>query len=383
MAATFPTLTGDAPVVWAHRGASWNSRENTLEAAELAHQQGSDGYELDLVLTQDGQLAVFHDETLNRLTDIESRPEFADRAREVPDNDGGTQTVWFVSDFTMDELRTLEVDYARSPLDTVRDPALNPFAVDQDYVFRIPDYAEALDLLEGKPGYKVLTEVKTVANTEAETQAILDALVAEWDARGFSDDSAPVVLQSFSEPFMQAARARLDADGTDLKLVQLLDPFTFPLPVEALIPDEAALTAFLQATYGNLDGIAAFYGSYLLDQAPFADQLNPLRLDLVAAAHAAGLEALGWTFAFPPVADFDSYFLGEYVPWLFDPSLPIDPGQQYRDAVALGLDGIITDTPELALAARQQYLTAPVPLPAGAALTAGALGLLASLRRRR
>ncbi len=55
-------------VVWAHRGSSFIAPENTLESFDLAAKQNSDGIELDIHLTSDGQLAVFHDETLERTT---------------------------------------------------------------------------------------------------------------------------------------------------------------------------------------------------------------------------------------------------------------------------------------------------------------------------
>ncbi|BBF45049.1 glycerophosphoryl diester phosphodiesterase [Lachnospiraceae bacterium KM106-2] len=53
--------------IWGHRGASAYETENTLEAFELAIHQGADGIELDVQLTKDNQLVVFHDETLLRV----------------------------------------------------------------------------------------------------------------------------------------------------------------------------------------------------------------------------------------------------------------------------------------------------------------------------
>src|SRR5436189_1620466 len=56
-------------LVVAHRGASAYRPENTMPAYELAVEQGADAIELDVHLTADGQLAVIHDETLERTTD--------------------------------------------------------------------------------------------------------------------------------------------------------------------------------------------------------------------------------------------------------------------------------------------------------------------------
>lgn len=51
----------------AHRGASADAPENTLEACILAVQERADAIEIDLQLTLDGRLAVVHDRDLTRL----------------------------------------------------------------------------------------------------------------------------------------------------------------------------------------------------------------------------------------------------------------------------------------------------------------------------
>lgn len=52
--------------IFAHRGASGYAPENTLPAFELAQKQGSDGVELDVQLTRDGEVVVIHDEKIDR-----------------------------------------------------------------------------------------------------------------------------------------------------------------------------------------------------------------------------------------------------------------------------------------------------------------------------
>jgi glycerophosphoryl diester phosphodiesterase len=56
-------------LIVAHRGASARAPENTMEAFRLGVEVGADAIELDVHLTSDGQLAVIHDETLDRTTD--------------------------------------------------------------------------------------------------------------------------------------------------------------------------------------------------------------------------------------------------------------------------------------------------------------------------
>ncbi|WP_062372626.1 glycerophosphodiester phosphodiesterase family protein [Halomonas sp. KX33721] len=55
--------------VIAHRGASGHAPESTLAAYELAHKWGVDYLELDAQLSADGEVVIFHDDTLERTSD--------------------------------------------------------------------------------------------------------------------------------------------------------------------------------------------------------------------------------------------------------------------------------------------------------------------------
>jgi len=57
------------PVVIAHRGASAHAPENTLSAFKLAIDQGADVIELDVQLSSDKSVVVYHDHSLERTTD--------------------------------------------------------------------------------------------------------------------------------------------------------------------------------------------------------------------------------------------------------------------------------------------------------------------------
>lgn len=56
-----------APLVIAHRGASATRPENTAAAFDAALAEGADGIELDLQLTRDDVVVVWHDRDLGRL----------------------------------------------------------------------------------------------------------------------------------------------------------------------------------------------------------------------------------------------------------------------------------------------------------------------------
>lgn len=82
------------PAVIAHRGASYDAPESTRPAYLAARDLGADYLEMDLQRTSDGQLVAFHDDTLQRTTDVAAR--FPER-RERP-----------ISAFTLSELRELD-----------------------------------------------------------------------------------------------------------------------------------------------------------------------------------------------------------------------------------------------------------------------------------
>jgi len=56
-------------LIFGHRGASAYAPANTLTAFELAFQQGADGVELDVHQTNDREVVVIHDETIDATTD--------------------------------------------------------------------------------------------------------------------------------------------------------------------------------------------------------------------------------------------------------------------------------------------------------------------------
>ena len=61
-------MTLARPVIWGHRGASFEAPENTLAAFRLAREQGADGVELDAQRCASGEIVVMHDESLGRTT---------------------------------------------------------------------------------------------------------------------------------------------------------------------------------------------------------------------------------------------------------------------------------------------------------------------------
>ncbi len=80
------TRTDNRPHVIAHRGASLQYPENTIEAFEAARQQGADGIELDIRWTADQTAVIFHDPVVKngdrrRLVRNLNRQEFRSMTR--------------------------------------------------------------------------------------------------------------------------------------------------------------------------------------------------------------------------------------------------------------------------------------------------------------
>jgi glycerophosphoryl diester phosphodiesterase len=57
------------PLLIAHRGANRLAPENSLRAFALAQEQGAEAMETDLHVTRDGEIVVFHDHILERMSD--------------------------------------------------------------------------------------------------------------------------------------------------------------------------------------------------------------------------------------------------------------------------------------------------------------------------
>ena len=92
------------PGVIAHRGDKTHAPENTLAAFRLAAENGADAIEFDVKLTEDKQVIVLHDQTVDRTTDGKgsvSRLPFA----AVKGLDAGG---WFSSQFRSERIPSLE-----------------------------------------------------------------------------------------------------------------------------------------------------------------------------------------------------------------------------------------------------------------------------------
>ncbi|WP_417317507.1 glycerophosphodiester phosphodiesterase family protein [Emcibacter sp.] len=306
-----PTLTGEKPVIIAHRGASGYRPEHTLASYSLAIEMGADYIEPDLVMTKDGVMVARHDRYLGTTTDVADHPEFANRKREDsrtgPDRHEGEE--WFVEDFTLAEIKTLR---ARQ----VWDSRPNEY----DGKFEIPTFEEILSLVK-----KVKQETGKTVGIYPETKApgyfksigldFEEPLLAMLNQYGYDSREDKIFIQSFEPEILERLNRK-----TDMKLIMLL----WPDEMKVMVPNY------------DLDYVATF-----------ADGIGPLKfmlLDeggrdngLVKKAHGLGLMVHPYTFRNDQLPDqFKS------------------PEEEYEHYFRMGIDGLFSDFSDTALSARDK-----------------------------
>jgi len=208
-APAWKTLTGERPIVIAHRGASGLYPEHTMMAYRTAIAQGADFIEPDLVMTSDGVLIARHDLYLSATTDVSDHPEFADR-KKVRVTPFGEQEDWWADDFTFAEIQTLK---ARQQFEG-RDMEYN----DQ---FDIVTFDEIMDLVlaEAAKGHKVglHVEAKWPGHYTEIGKGLADPILNAMTAKGLKEAGVPVFIQCFEPQFLAEV-----ATKSDLPLIQNL-----------------------------------------------------------------------------------------------------------------------------------------------------------------
>ncbi len=90
--------------ITAHRGSSFEAPENTMAAIEKAYENGADYVEIDVQLTKDNQIILLHDETFERTSQSDSRPDEL-TLEEIKTLDAG---LWFDEDFEGERIPSLQ-----------------------------------------------------------------------------------------------------------------------------------------------------------------------------------------------------------------------------------------------------------------------------------
>lgn len=338
------------PLVIAHRGASGYRPEHTLAAYRLAIAQGADFIEPDLVMTKDGVPVARHENEIGGTTDVASRPEFAAR-KAVKEIDGERFEGWFTEDFTLDELKTLR---ARERL-----PQLRPANTAFDGQEAIPTFAEVIALAQAE-GVRLGRTIGVYPETKHPTYheqiglSFDSPLLAALKAAGWDWADAPVFIQSF-----EVSNLRRLAGLTRVQLVQLIAEEGAPF--DQIRPEvRASYRAMLtDAGLADIRTYAAGIGPQKTLIVPRdADGRSLPPTDLVTRAHAAGLVVHPWTFRNENIFLPAEMRRGDAAAADFQ-RLAGDAQAEIAQFLALGVDGVFADFPDVAVAARARGVQTP------------------------
>lgn len=351
-AATYKTLSGAAPLVIGHRGASGELPEHTLASYERAIARGADFIEPDLVLTKDGVMIARHEPMLDDTTDVATQFDASRKTTKLVD--GVSTTAYFASDFTLAEIRTLRAKQSRS----TRSSAF-------DGLYEIPTLAEVIALAQTE-GAKVGRSVGIYPEIKHSTfhkglfgaNVFEDKLLATLHPIYGNSASAPVFIQSFEVSNLQYLRTK-----TKIRLVQLIDaddvkddgsmslvapyrqPYDFVVSGDTRQFSDLLTSSGLDFVKTYADAIGP-WKPYLVktvnDQVDRNGDgritINDRRVDgstgVIEMAHAKGLMVHTWTFR----DDASGYGFA-------------DPKAEMQYYMKLGVDGVFTDFPATGVAA--------------------------------
>jgi glycerophosphoryl diester phosphodiesterase len=317
------------PVVIGHRGAPAYRPEHTAASYLLAIDLGAELIEPDVVVSRDGVLVVRHESELSLSTDVAGRAEFAVR-RTTKEVDGQESTGWFAEDFTLAELRTLRA--------VERMPELRPLNTAYDGHFGILTLGEVVSLArtrstEDRP-IRVLAELKHADLATEHGLPMAELVAAELRRLDATDASGPVMVQSFEPSVLRDVRALLGDRGPQM----------------------------IQLIHDNPAGDRMVTRSGLREISTYAQGIGPSRerilgvdgrhpSTLVEEAHRAALAVFCWTLR------AENAFLPEHLRVGDSPDGLGNALAEARQLLALGVDGLITDSPDHAARAVAELVT--------------------------
>lgn len=323
------------PVVIAHRGCSGERPEHTMSSYRRAIEQGADFIELDVVMTRDGVLICRHENELSGTTDVAARAEFADRRKEKS-VDGATANGWWAEDFTLAEIKTLRCKE--------RLPQLRPANVAFDGQEAIPTFAEVL-ALAAETGVGVYPELKHPSYLREQGLDPIPPFIAAVREAGGQSVADKMFVQCFE---IGALKTLAQMSSIRWQCTQLVSIGGGPwdrqdLTYQQMLTDEGLREIATYARGLGADNVLILPRNNDLSRAPATD--------LVQRAHEAGLVVHPWTlraenFFLPPALRRGDANAADYL------AQHGDAVADAREFYAQGVDGVITDFPASAVAAR-------------------------------
>jgi glycerophosphoryl diester phosphodiesterase len=327
--------TQTRPIVIAHRGASAYRPEHSLAAYRLAIDQGADFIEPDLVMTKDSVLVCRHENEISGTTDVADHPEFADRRAEKT-VDGVTAAGWWTEDFTIAELQTLRC--------RERIPQLRPDNLAFNDEEPIPTFADVL-ALAGRAGVGVYPELKHPSFLRDAGLDPAPALIGAVRGAGGQGVADRLFVQCFEiGPMRQLAQM----SSIRWRCIQLVSADGAPW-------DQRDTSYARMLSNEGLARIAEYAAGIGPEKSLIIprDGANNLAAptDLVARAHAANLQVHPWTFRpenyfLPTALRRGDQSVADYLRQHGDLDAEI------RAFLAAGVDGVFSDDPAAASAAR-------------------------------
>lgn len=323
IAGSLSAVSGEVPIVIAHRGTSGYLPEHTLAAKALAHGMGAEYIEQDVVLTRDDQPIVLHDIHLDTVTNVAE--VFPDRRRD----DGR----YYAIDFTLAEVKQLR---ATERVDAkTKKPVFPKRFPPHTSHFTVPTLAEELELIQGlnkslgrEAG--IYTEIKQPAWHRGEGKDISKIVLAMLDQYGYREPNDLAYLQCFDVAETKRIRQELNCQ---LKLIQLLGANDWK-QVGADF-DRGELTKAMSAIAKYADGIGPRMSDVVRGR---RENGEAILTSLVDVAHQHGLVVHPYTLRADDMPDYTDDF-DDLVKLFF---------------VDAKVDGIFTDFPGLALRARDR-----------------------------
>lgn len=345
--------TKKAPIIIAHRGAQFLYPEHTLEGYKKAIDLGADYIEPDLVLTKDKVFIARHEPYISGTTNVADIEKFAHR-KTTKLLDGVHVTDWFVSDFTLAELKTLR---ARQ--------SWNNRPHDYDDLLEIPTFEAIITLAQSnktKTGKDVgiYPELKHPTFHKEIGLAMEDLFLEQIKKAGYTDAEAPIYVQCFEVATLQYIRKM-----SSVKLIQLIGAagvtadgsllFTKPdgsfdpegQPYDFIVTGDTRTSRFFTTQEGMefiasyADGIGPwkpFIISFTTDTHGTVKLLPPS--DFITLAHKNGLEVHPYTFR-----NEDGKWTTSQV-----------PTSEYKLFFEAGVDGVFSDYTSEAVWARDRFL---------------------------
>lgn len=314
-----------------HRGSPGIGQENTIAGFKRAIELGADGFELDLVLTADNKLVVFHDWTLNRLIgNAQLEQRFPTRSS-VQDG----KRVWETRAFTLKELQTLNVNQAGLCSDN--DPDSSPAG--------ICSYEDALlafqELRRTYPDIVLYTELKTSSEHMTHDEIVLMANLTAQALIDAGESSHPQShwLQSFDSVVMDVLVGNDKLDGMNKCQLLSCEPGLIasanPVTLDVTkIMTESDLRHFLESNVASR-GMTMVHGWKLM----WWHLLTEKEIDCAKITHELGLKMHAFTFR-------DHKFAADYIDRpVLAPNGPVfsTPESEIDFFRKIGFDAVMTD----------------------------------------